>query len=128
MEITATSMASAPADATERNGVRAEATRAAAPAHPSLASMLGRLWAHLAPKRRWQLGLLLVVMIASGVAEVASLAAVVPLLSVLANPDRLWQVPWIREWASRFGLSTPGDLLLPATLLFAVSEIGRAHV
>jgi ATP-binding cassette subfamily B protein len=90
--------------------------------------MLGRLWAHLAPKRRWQLVLLLAVMITSGVAEVVSLAAVVPLLSVLADPDRLWQMPWIRERATAFGLTGPRDLLLPATLVFAVSAVGSAVV
>ncbi len=95
---------------------------------PSLVSMLRRLWGHLAPKRRWQLGLLLVVMIASGLAEVVSLAAVVPLLSVLADPDRLWQVPWIREQATSLGLSAPRALLLPATLLFAVSAVASAVI
>jgi ATP-binding cassette, subfamily B, bacterial PglK len=124
----ATSMASATADATERNGVRAEAALPEEPATSSLFSLLGRLWSHLAPKRRWQLVLLLAVMIASGFAEVASLAAVVPLLTVLADPDRLWQVPWIREQASWLGISTPRDLLLPATVIFAVSAIASAAI
>ena len=126
-------MASAPADATERNGVRAEESAAheaeiTAPTSTSLFSMLGRLWSHLAPKRRWQLGLLLAVMIASGFAEVASLAAVVPLLTVLADPDRLWQVPWIREQAAWLGISSARDLLLPATVLFAVSAVASAVI
>jgi len=126
-------MASASADATERNGVRAEesvahAAEITAPSSPSLFSMLGRLWSHLAPKRRWQLGLLLAVMIASGFAEVASLAAIVPLLSVLADPDRLWQVPWIREQSVWLGISAARDLLLPATVIFAVSAIASAAI
>lgn len=131
--MTDTSMASASADATERNGVRAEASAtdgagAVDATSPPLLSMLRRLWAHLAPKRRWQLGILLVVMIASGFAEVASLAAVVPLLTVLADPDRLWQVPWIREQATWLGISAPRDLLLPATIVFAVSAIASAVI
>ena len=132
-EMTATSMASASADATERNGVRTEESAVhkvdiTAPAGPSLFSMLGRLWSHLAPKRRWQLVLLLAVMIASGFAEVASLAAVVPLLTVLADPDRLWQVAWIREQATWLGILAPRDLLLPATIIFAVSAITSAVI
>ena len=131
--MTATSMASATADATERNGVRAEESAAhkagiTAPTSPSLLSLLLRLWSHLAPKRRWQLILLLAVMIASGFAEVASLAAVVPLLTVLADPDRLWQVPWIREQAAWLGISTARDLLLPTTIIFAVSAIASAAI
>ena len=106
----------------------AHAAEITAPTSPSLFSMLGRLWSHLAPKRRWQLGLLLAVMIASGFAEVASLAAVVPLLTVLADPDRLWQVPWIREQAAWLGISSARDLLLPATVLFAVSAVASAVI
>ena len=123
-------MASASADATERNGVRADESAAheveiTAPTSPSLFSMLGRLWSHLAPKRRWQLGLLLAVMIASGFAEVASLAAVVPLLTVLADPDRLWQVPWIREQATWLGISASRDLSLHADRLLRTDH--RLH-
>ncbi len=126
-------MASATADATERNGVRAEESSAheadiTAPPSPSLFPMLGRLWSHLAPQRRWQLGLLLAVMIASGLAEVVSLAAVVPLLSVLADPTRLWNQPWIRGRAMQFGMSQPQDLLLPVTLCFVAAAVLSAAV
>ena len=44
---------------------------------------------HLIQRRRLQLGLLLLVMLASSAAEVLSLAAVLPFLVVMANPDEL---------------------------------------
>jgi len=128
MEVTAASMASDSGDATESKEDSVAAALPADTVASSLAPLLRRLWAHLSPKRRWQLGLLLVVMIASGLAEVASLAAVVPLLSVLADPERLWQVPWIREWAAGFGIAKPQELLLPVTLLFAASAVASAGI
>ena len=62
-------------------------------------------------------------MLASGMAEVTSLAAVVPFLTVLADPQRVWSQPLIRGLAESRGLTAPGQLLLPVTLLFAGSAI-----
>ena len=90
--------------------------------------LLPRLWAHLSPIRRWQLFVLLLVMIASGLAEIVSLAALVPFLSVLADPDRFWQDPRIRGLAESLGYSAPGQLLLPLTLLFAACVIGAGFI
>ena len=123
MEMTATSMANDSANATERNGVRADAAALSAAVRPpaaaaTLPDLLRRIWAHLSSKRRWQLGLLLAVMIASGLAEAMSLAAVVPFLTVLADPSRVWSIPWVRERAAVLGLSEPSQMLLPLTLLF----------
>lgn len=125
MDLTAANRASTAADATERNGVCAEPREAGAPALPDL---LRRLWAHLSAQRRWQLGLLAAVMIASGLAEMASLAAVVPFLTVLADPDKLWSQPAIRERAIRWGALQPQDLLLPVTLLFVATAIASAAI
>jgi ATP-binding cassette subfamily B protein len=123
MEMTATSMAHDSANATERNGVRADAAALSAALPPpaaaaTLPALLRRIWAHLSSKRRWQLGLLLAVMIASGLAEAMSLAAVVPFLTVLADPSRVWSIPWVRERAAVLGLSEPSQMLLPLTWLF----------
>jgi hypothetical protein len=51
-------------------------------------------------------------MVASGFAEIVSLAAVVPFLSVLADPERLWSWPAVRRLAESCGLTAPGQLLL----------------
>jgi ATP-binding cassette subfamily B protein len=74
------------------------------------------------------MGVLLLVMIASGMAEIVSLAALVPFLSVLADPDRFWQEPRIRGVAEALGYSAPGQLLLPLTLLFAACVLGAGFV
>ena len=58
---------------------------------PSTLSLLRRIWVHLSRRRRLQLAALLLVMLASGLAELVSLGAVLPFLAVLTNPQQLWQ-------------------------------------
>lgn len=92
-------------------------------AEHNLLPLLCRLWSHLPGKRRVQLAAVAATTLASGLAEVASLAAVTPFLTVLVAPDRLWHEPWIRRWAASLGLTQPADLLLPATMLFACAAL-----
>lgn len=96
--------------------------------HPPLVALLRRLWVHLPAKRRWQLVAVFGSMLASGFAEIVSLAAVVPFLSVLADPGRLWARPWVRAIAESRGLTEPGQLLLPVTLLFAASAFASGAI
>lgn len=86
------------------------------------------IWGHLSRRRRIQLGLLLVVMLASGGAELVSLGAVLPFLAVLSDPERLWQQPLVPLLAAQFGFTQANDLLLPATLAFAVAALLAAFI
>ncbi|MCP9808499.1 ABC transporter ATP-binding protein [Cyanobium sp. HWJ4-Hawea] len=94
----------------------------------STRSLLLGIWGHLSRRRRWQLAALLVVMLASGGAELVSLGAVLPFLAVLSAPEQLWQQPLIQELALRVGFTTPGQLLLPATAAFAAAAVLAAVV
>jgi ATP-binding cassette subfamily B protein len=96
--------------------------------HPPLPALLRRLWAHLPAKRRLQLVAVFGSMIASGLAEIVSLAAVVPFLTVLADPERLWSRPWVRGAAEARGITEPSGLLLPVTLLFAASAVAAGAI
>lgn len=86
------------------------------------------MWAHLSRRRRIQLLLMLVVMLASGSAELVSLGAVLPFLAVLSDPERLWQQVWIQALAGWFGWTTASQLLLPATSTFAAAAVLAAVV
>ena len=86
------------------------------------------IWSHLSSRRRIQLGLLLVVMLTSGAAELVTLGAVLPFLAVLSDPERLWQQPLVQPLAGRVGFTQASELLLPATLAFAVSAVLAAVV
>jgi len=90
--------------------------------------LLRQLWNHLSRRRRRQLGVLLLVMLASSVAEVVSLAAVLPFLAVLANPTGLWQQPLLQQWGPRMGITNAQELLLPITLAFVAAAIGAGAV
>lgn len=95
--------------------------------HSSRSLLIG-IWGHLSGRRRLQLGLLLLVMLASGVAELLSLGAVLPFLGVLSDPDLLWQQPLVQQLVDRVGFTDASQLLLPATLAFIVAAVLAAFV
>ncbi len=94
----------------------------------STRTLLLGIWGHLSRRRRIQLGLLLVVMLASGGAELVSLGAVLPFLAVLSNPQQLWQQPLIQGLALRVGYGQPQQLVLPATTAFALAAVLAALI
>ena len=95
--------------------------------HSTRALLLG-LWTHLSGRRRFQLAILLAVMLLSGGAELGSLGAVLPFLAVLSDPEGLWQQPLIQLLANRVGFTQASQLLLPATLMFAVAAVLSAVI
>ncbi|MDC0165846.1 ABC transporter ATP-binding protein/permease [Synechococcus sp. AH-558-M21] len=104
-----------------------------APAHPqikpqSTRTLLCGIWGHLSHRRRIQLGLVGVLMLASGGAELASLGAVLPFLAVLSAPEQLWQQPLIQALATRAGFTEASQLLLPATATFVTAVVLAAVV
>jgi ATP-binding cassette subfamily B protein len=101
---------------------------AASPPDPTLRHLVRQLWAQLARRRRLQLGVLFLVMLASSLAEVLSLAAVLPFLAVLANPEGLWNQPLVQQWAPRLGIASAEALLLPITIAFAVAALAAGAI
>ena len=85
---------------------------------PSLWVMCRRFLAHLSIRRRWQLVGVLALTFAGGVAELATLGAVLPFLALLANPASALHYPLIAKAAATFGWRDGSDLLLPAALIF----------
>lgn len=84
-----------------------------------LISDLKGLWPHVSPARRKQLVLLLGLMLVGAFAELVSLGAVVPFITVLANPDQALQQPMMRALLDFTGLSD-AQLPLLVSLIFAV--------
>lgn len=85
-----------------------------------------RLWAHLAPRRKKQLGLLLIIMVVTSFAEVVSIGAVLPFLGALMSPEKVFTNAYIQPVASSLKLTEPNQLLLPLTLLFIAAAIFSA--
>ena len=98
--------------------------------HRSTRSLLLGIWSHLSRRRRIQLGLLLLVMLASGASELLSLGAVLPFLAVLTDVQVLWQQPLVRSLAAQLGMAETNQplLVLLVTLLFATAAVLAAAV
>ena len=62
-------------------------------------SLLRLLWGHMQPRRRVQLALLVALMLLSSLAELLTIASLVPFLVVLSDPAGLWRQPWVRSSA-----------------------------
>jgi ATP-binding cassette subfamily B protein len=95
---------------------------------PSTLTLLRGIARHLSRRRRWQLAALLLVMLASGGAELVSLAAVLPFLAVLSDPQQLWRQPLVQALAQRAGVTNVQELLLPICLAFALAALLAAGV
>jgi len=67
-------------------------------------------------------------MLAAALAELTSLASVMPFLAVLTDPDQLWGSAWIKHWSPLLGWSSPSDLLLPASVAFSTAAIFAAVI
>ena len=67
-------------------------------------------------------------MLASGLAEMVSLGAVLPFLAVLTNPDELWQQPLTQSFAQLFGMSQSHQLVAPAVVAFTAAAVLAAII
>lgn len=85
------------------------------------------LFSHLAPRRRWQLLLLVGLMFVGAFAELVSLSAVVPFVTVLAAPERLSHNVFIQNAMAASGISV-SQLPFVISLTFAALIITAALV
>lgn len=89
----------------------------------ALFNLLRRLWHHISPRRRWQFGLLLALMLFVSFAEIVSIGAVLPFIGVLTAPERVFTHPSAQPIFEQLGFSTPKQILLPLTILFSVAVL-----
>lgn len=78
-----------------------------------------RIFAAAPPRRRVQGMGVLVLMLAGAVAELATLGAVVPLLTLLASPSSISRVPFAADALALLGVG-PGDALVAIVAMFCV--------
>tara|TARA_Y100000589_G_scaffold326804_1_gene367303 strand:- start:1409 stop:3178 length:1770 start_codon:yes stop_codon:yes gene_type:complete len=76
------------------------------------------LWKKLSQKRKVQLLCLTLLMIINAFAEVCTIASIIPFLSVISNPDILWQNDLFRNIALNFGFKNVDQTFLPLTIIF----------
>ena len=93
------------------------------PTLTNLPTLLIRLWHHLSRHRQRQFGLLLILMLVSAFAEVVSLGAVLPFLSILISPERVFDYPVVASVARSWNITSADQLLLPLTVVFATMAV-----
>jgi ABC-type multidrug transport system fused ATPase/permease subunit len=95
---------------------------------PSLSSLIIGLWAHLTKRRHRELGLLLILMVASAFSEMISLGAVLPFIGVLTAPEKVFHYPMVRSLAHLLGLTSPNQLILPFVIVFAFAAVAAGGI
>ncbi len=82
-----------------------------------------QLWKHFSDQRKFQLSLLLFLMILTAFAEIFSLGAVIPFLAVLIDPASVFENPTMQPVLLLLNINSPDELLLPLTLAFAAAAL-----
>ena len=82
------------------------------------------LWNLIGPHRRREILFLLVLMFLASLAEIVSIGAVLPFLTVLTNPDYVYQSEILKPIIILLGIQSTNGLLLALTLLFVFIAIG----
>lgn len=78
---------------------------------------------HLSQRRKIQLLIVLVLMIAASFTEILSIGLVVPFLGALTEPERLYEMPRLKNLWWSLGASNPKDLTFLLTLLFCIGAL-----
>lgn len=84
----------------------------------SLLAMLRAFYAHMPPRRRLHLAILMVLMLVGALAELLTLGAVVPFVALMAEPERAYDYPRLQQLFQALGWNDPESILLPMTALF----------
>ena len=93
--------------------------------HPILPTyaLLLRLLRHITLRRRLQLSLLFLLMMVVTVAELVSIGAIFPFLSVLTSPSIVFDYPLAQPLIKTLSLTEPKQLLAPMTILFSLAAV-----
>lgn len=84
----------------------------------SAPELFAEFFGHLAPRRRKQLGLLLLLMLIGSGAEISTIGAVVPFISLMAQPETAMEYPILQSLFGALGWQQPDSLVLPMSIAF----------
>ena len=82
----------------------------------STIKIISSVWKRLNNRRKFQLLILLSCMVASSFSELVSLGAVVPFLTILSNPNKIWENKYITYIADLVGITSSNELILLAVI------------
>jgi len=94
----------------------------------NILDLLLNLFRFVSRKRKVQGIILLGLTFVGSIAEIVSLGAVVPFISVLVEPEKIFYSNFMSGFISFFGISSPVELLFPLTLLFCIAALFAASI
>lgn len=86
-------------------------------------SLLIQLFGQISDRRRFQFFLLICLTLVTSLAEVISLAAVVPLIGILSQPDKIFDHPSMAVAFKAMGFTSGAELVVPLIIGFAVAAL-----
>ena len=82
-----------------------------------------QIWKHLSKKKQKRIFFALVMMILSGLAELVTISSVIPFLTALLNPDKLFNHPISSYLSEIFNISEDYNLFIAIIILFGFCVI-----
>ena len=87
-----------------------------------------RLWQHIDYARRKSLLALLCLLVCASVAEVVTIGAIIPFLSVLTDPVGFYSNPTVGSMAGSFGITHPDELIFPMVIMFGLAAVASGVI
>jgi ATP-binding cassette subfamily B protein len=84
---------------------------------------IGRILAQLNKRRKIQLGGLAALMLVASFAEIFSLGTVIPFLSALVSPEKIFQHPQAQGVIQLLNIQNEWELIITATILFGTAAV-----
>jgi len=81
------------------------------------------LWSFLEKKRKRQFFGLLILTVIASIAEMVSLGAIFPFITVLTEPDKIYGIYLLGDFLLSVGLENGDELIIPLALAFAITAL-----
>ena len=76
------------------------------------------IWHYLNPNIKIRLLIVLISMLITSIAEMVSLALVIPVLTIISNPNKIWDIYFAKEISNLFAIDNSQELVNPFIFLF----------
>jgi ABC-type multidrug transport system fused ATPase/permease subunit len=86
-------------------------------------SLIKQLWLHINPRRKFQISILIVLMVFASLSEVISIGAILPFLGMITEPEFIFHHSFFKPVILFFKIKKADDLLLPFSLAFVIAII-----
>lgn len=88
-----------------------------------LSTLLSRLYKHISKPRRNQFFLLSVIMTLATFSEAISIGILIPFVGVLTEPERVFNLKFMKPFFAPLNITEPSQLILPITITFGIAII-----